>query len=314
MLSHARVNSKSVRGAAGTTRARDGAGADVAGVGSLGGSATAGAVTSHVLNTVLFPDMRKIPPPTRPTDFASRACLASLNDDAGVGFDAAGAGAGFIGADFPSGGGGGVEGGWTTRRELTGFKRRSSPLPLGWVTMGGWSLSSTMVIGTRRRFGGAAGEEDEASAGVAVESLTGADRCPTMCVKSWRGCLAKANRSAYCLSFSLSVHDKPVHACELGLDCFVVRFEFECPLKICGRTDVVLTSEEVRLVVGYVPLWASPSLSRAARAWALRKSAFTFLLLERPSTVEQSRSASSFLHVAQRPQMSKELIEGCVED
>jgi hypothetical protein len=87
------------------------------------------------LNTVSFPDMRKIPPPTRPTDFASRTCLASLND-AGAGFGAAGAGAGAIGAEFPSRGGDRVEGGWTTRRELTGFKRISSPLLLGWVTMG----------------------------------------------------------------------------------------------------------------------------------------------------------------------------------
>jgi hypothetical protein len=155
-----------------------------------------------------------------------------------------------------------------------------------------------MVIGMRRRFGGAAGEEDDAGGGVGVETSMGADRCPTMCVKSQRGYVgnaAKANRRAYCLS--LSVHDKSVHACELGLGCFVVRFEFECPLEICRRTTItlVLTSEEVRLVVRYVPLWASPSFCREARAWALRKSAFTFLLLERPSTVVQSRSASSFL-------------------
>lgn len=117
MLSHARVNSKSVRGgakgarvAAGTACAGGGTGADAdAGVGSLGGSATAGAGTSRVLNTVSFPDMRKIPPPTRPADFASRTCLASMKD-AGVGFGAAGAEAGAMGANFPSGGCG-VEGG-----------------------------------------------------------------------------------------------------------------------------------------------------------------------------------------------------------
>jgi hypothetical protein len=134
MLSHARVNSKSVRGAAEGARVAAGAVCVDAGVGagSLGGwSATAAdAGTSRVSNTVSFPDMRKIPPPTRPADFASRTCLASLND-AGVGFGATGAGAGVIGADFPSGEG------WRTRRELMGFKRRSSPSPVDWVTTGG---------------------------------------------------------------------------------------------------------------------------------------------------------------------------------
>ena len=97
--------------------------------------------------------------------------------------------------------------------------------------------SSTMVIGTRRRFRGAVGEEDDAGGGVVAETSMGADRCPTMCVTSQRGCVgnaAKANRRTYCLS--LPFHDKPVHACELGLDSSVVRFEFECPLKICRRT------------------------------------------------------------------------------
>lgn len=137
MLSHARVNSKSVRGAAkGACVAADTAGVDAGvRVGSLGGSATAGAVTSRVLNTVSFPDIRKIPPPTRPADFASRTCLASLND----GTAGAGAGAGGIGVDFPSGGGGGggVEGVWETRRELMGFSRRSLSSLVGWVTTGG---------------------------------------------------------------------------------------------------------------------------------------------------------------------------------
>jgi hypothetical protein len=91
--SHARVNSKSVGGAAMSV----GPGADADGsVGSWGGLAVAvaGARTSRVLNTVSLPDTRKMPPPTRPTDFASRACFASLND-VGVGFCcAAGAGAG----------------------------------------------------------------------------------------------------------------------------------------------------------------------------------------------------------------------------
>jgi hypothetical protein len=146
MLSHARVNSKSVRGAAkGARVAADPAcaGGDAGvRVGSLDDSATAGAGTSRVLNTVSFPDMRKIPPPTRPADFASRSCLASLNDDVSVGFGTAGSGsgAGSIAVDFPfpsGGGGGGVEGVWETRRELMGFSRRSLPSLVSWVTMGG---------------------------------------------------------------------------------------------------------------------------------------------------------------------------------
>ena len=44
---------------------------------------------------------------------------------------------------------------------------------------------------------------------------------------------AKACRTAYCLS--LLIHNKPIHACELGLDRFVVRFKLECFLKIYRR-------------------------------------------------------------------------------
>lgn len=300
MLSHARVNSKRVSGAAEGARVAAGTGA-----GSLSRSATG---TSRVLNTVSFPDMRKIPPPTRPTDFASRACLASLKDE-GVGFGAAGAGvgagAGAIKANFPSGGGGGVEEGWRTRRELIGFKRRSSSPPVRWVMMGGrLSSSSTIVIGTRRRFGGAVAEEDDAGGGVEVKTPVGADRCPTMRVRTVRKGVwnaAKANRRAYCLS--LPVHNKFVDARELGLDSFVVRLEFECPLKIYRRTtpqdDDNSNIKRGTVDCRYVPLWASPSFWRAARAWALRKNAFTFLLLERPSTVVQSRSASSFLRCSE---------------
>ena len=149
MLSHARVNSKSVHGAAkGARVAADTAcasGSACAGVdagvcvGFLDESATVGAGTSRILNTVSFPDTRKIPPPTRPADFASRTCLASLNDVSG-GFGTAAAGG--IDVDFPSGnggdgGGGGEEGVWETRRELMGFSRTSLPSPVGWVTMGG---------------------------------------------------------------------------------------------------------------------------------------------------------------------------------
>jgi len=98
-----------------------------------------------------------MPPPTRPTDFASRACFASLND-AGVGFCAAGG----CGVDVGVGVGSllvgvGVEGDST--RELMGFRRSL----VGWEALadveGGpgscGASSSTMVIGTRRRFGGA---------------------------------------------------------------------------------------------------------------------------------------------------------------
>jgi hypothetical protein len=110
MRSHARMNSKSVRGGA-VSGARN-ATADVAvdtgavGVGrtSVGGSSPGAAVrflicggsatsegsggtgTWRVLNTVSFPDTRKMPPPTRPADcFSSRTCFASLND-VGLGF------------------------------------------------------------------------------------------------------------------------------------------------------------------------------------------------------------------------------------
>jgi len=143
ILSNARVNSKSVRGATKGAQVTAGAacagdvdvtGVDVdTGVGSFGGSATVGAGTSRVLNTVSLPDMRKIPPPTCPADFASRTCLASLND-AGVGFGEAeaGAGEGAIGVDFPSEGGD-----WETRRELMGFKRISLSVLVGWVMTGG---------------------------------------------------------------------------------------------------------------------------------------------------------------------------------
>jgi hypothetical protein len=144
MLSHARVNSNSVHGAAkGAGVAADiacaggGAGAGVdtcVRVGSFGGSATADGGTSRVLNTVSFPDVRKIPPPTRPADFASRTSLASLNE-VSVGFGTAGAGG--TGVDFPSGGGGGgVEGVSETRRELMGFSRRSLSSLVGRVTTG----------------------------------------------------------------------------------------------------------------------------------------------------------------------------------
>lgn len=163
MRSHARVNSKSVRGA---PLAGGGAGASAdAGAGAgwwLGISGAGCARTKRVSITVSLPDMGNMPPPTRPTDFASRACLASLND-AGVGFCVAG------GCDVDvdgGGGGGGVGSLWVgvcvegdSTRELMGFRRSL----LGWgapadVEGGPGSCgvsSSMMVIGTRRRFGGA---------------------------------------------------------------------------------------------------------------------------------------------------------------
>jgi len=113
MWSHARVNSKSVRGAAGATRAA----VSETAAESFGGSAAVGAgagTTSRVLKTVSFPDMRKIPPPTRPTDFASRACFASAKD-AGFGFCVAGAASG---VEFGEG---------VSVRELMGFRRLPSP-------------------------------------------------------------------------------------------------------------------------------------------------------------------------------------------
>lgn len=115
--------------------------------------------------------------------------------------------------------------------------------------------------------------------------------------------VAEANRTAYCLSL-LPVYDKPVHAGELSFDCSVVRFKLECSLKIYRRrtpqdNDDGDTCSNIRtklgFIIGYTPLWASPSFWSAVRACALRKSALTFLLFERPSTVVQSRSASSFL-------------------
>jgi hypothetical protein len=192
MRSHARVNSKSVSGAAGEAPTDPGAGA---GAGSWGGSATVGKGTSRVLNTVSLPDMRKMPPPTRPADFASRACFASLND-AGVGFCVAGArasaGAGTggaaaaaaaaVGVGFPSEGGG-VEGDST--RELMGFRRASVGRGAsGDIEGGGCGVSSsTIVIGMRRCFRGAVvvvveGEgEDVGTRG--VETSTGVDCCET---------------------------------------------------------------------------------------------------------------------------------------
>lgn len=111
---------------------------------------------------------------------------------------------------------------------------------------------------------------------------------------------AKANRTAYCLS--LPIHDKLVHAGELSLNRFVVRFKLDCFLKIYARKTPQDNDDDtcsnirrkVGLIIGYTPLCASPSFWSAVRACALRKSAFTFLF-ERPSTVVQSRSASSFL-------------------
>jgi len=178
MRSHARVNSKSVCGA-------PVAGAGVvagAGAGCWGVSDAGRVGTSRVLNAVSLPDIRNMPPPTRPTDFASRACFASLND-AGVGFCVAGG----CGVDVGVGlslVGVGVVGDST--RELMGFRRSL----VGWGALadveggpGGCGVSSsTMVIGTRRRFGGGVvveveGEDVGRRGGVGTS--TGADRCVT---------------------------------------------------------------------------------------------------------------------------------------
>jgi hypothetical protein len=143
MRSHARVNSKSVRGeavngardvaadvAGGTGAATAGCGCGVGGA-SVGGSSAGAAVGSlarggsaasavastgtwRVLNTVSFPDTRKMPPPTRPADcFSSRTCFASLNE-VGLGLWPV---ATLDGVGFESGG---VA---SSTRELMGFKR-----------------------------------------------------------------------------------------------------------------------------------------------------------------------------------------------
>jgi len=134
--------------------------------------------------------MRKMPPPMRPADFASRACFASLND-AGVGFCVAGVragagagtgGAAAVGVGFPSGGGG-VEGDST--RELMGLRRVSVGRgALGDIEGGGCGVSSsTIVIGMGRRFRGTVvvvveGEgEDAGTRG--IETSTGVDCCET---------------------------------------------------------------------------------------------------------------------------------------
>lgn len=178
--SHARVNSKSVHGA---PVSRAGADAGVDG-GRWGVSDAGRAGTSRVLITVSLPDTRNMPPPTRPTDFASRACFASLND-VGVGFCVAvgravdvGVGSSLVGADV----------GGDSTRELMGFRRSL----VGWEGLadveggpGGCGVSpSTIVIGMRRRFGGAVAVEVEGEdVGVGrrggAGTSTGADRCVT---------------------------------------------------------------------------------------------------------------------------------------
>lgn len=216
MPSHARVNSKSVRGAAGdacAAAARAGASVDVdadAGVESLGsGLAVARAGTSRVLNIVSFPDTRKMPPPTRPTDFVSRACLASLNDAGGLGFGVTGAASGAgsdvdvdagAGVDCPSGG---AEGDST--RELTGFKRslvggRVAADVEGWG--GSSSPSSTMVMGMRRRFGGTVGDDD--TIGGDVGTPIGGDRCYDVC-DSGQGAVRRTEREHTDFPFWLTI-------------------------------------------------------------------------------------------------------------
>jgi hypothetical protein len=246
MRSHARVNSKSVRGGA-VTGARNsaadvavGTGAVTAGCGcgvggaSVGGcspgaavsflacggsTVSAGAGTWRVLNTVSFPDTRKMPPPTRPADcFSSRTCFASLND-VGLGFSPA---ATPDGVDLESGGAA------SSTRELMTFKR--SFLFVGSVLVEGEGVSSsTMVIGTRRRFGCSA--ELEVGGGVGISM--GADRCATQPVTQSKEKCGKGEKETHCLSFAL--HNEPVHTGELGLDSFVIRFDPECPLEVCKQ-------------------------------------------------------------------------------
>ena len=182
--SHARVNSKSVCGGdTGTDvgTGRDGSvdeGADDADAdpdprvvdtclcgcaGSFGAGVGAGA--SHALKKVSFSDMRKIPPPTCPAFFSSRTCFASLNDvDSDFGVVPASA----VGADDTDLGSRDVE----SMRELMGLKRSF----VGSVFAG--ASESTMVMGTRRRFGGATAEGVDDTGG-GVEMSMGAVRCTT---------------------------------------------------------------------------------------------------------------------------------------
>jgi hypothetical protein len=178
MRSHARVNSKSVSGTAAAARVGVSAGAGT----GVGASGTTGAGTSRVSTTVSLPDMRKMPPPTRPTDFASRVCFASLNDDADVGFWVMGAVAGASSV--------GVDVGGDNTRELMGFRKSLLVGRGALVDVEGVGCdcdcgvsSSTMVIGMRRRFWGAVVEEEEEGEDAdarGIETSTGPDRCATM--------------------------------------------------------------------------------------------------------------------------------------
>jgi hypothetical protein len=245
MLPHARLNSKSVRGAVGD--ARDAA-ADVfvrAGAGVTGwgedaieagwggspgmaacifvccGSAASGrAGSSRVLNTVLFPIIRQMPPPPpRPAVIlSSRTCLASLND-AGFGFGAvAEAAATFDGVGFGSGGA------VSRMREVMAFKRSSfvdTVLTDGVEDVG--VSSSTIVIGTRRRFGWSVMAEG-GDVGISI----GTDRCTT--VTQGKEKWGKGGKGAYRLS--LVIDDEAIHACEFCRDRFIIWFDPECPLEV----------------------------------------------------------------------------------
>jgi hypothetical protein len=177
---HARVNSRSVCGrgtGAGVGVACDRRGVDdtdadpdprvvdrcICGcVGSFG--AGAGTGTSRVLKTVSCPDTGKIPPPMRPAFFSSRTCFASLND-AGSGFGVVPSSAVGTAVDLGSRDA-------ESRRELIGLNRSF----VGTVFAG--MSESTVVMGTRRRFGGAAAEDvDDTGGGVTMS--TGAVRCTT---------------------------------------------------------------------------------------------------------------------------------------
>jgi hypothetical protein len=202
VLSHARVNSKSVRGAVGggcnaavdvavgagagaTGCCCDGGNGGEAGIGGspvtaagffvCGSSAvSARAGTSRVLNAVSFPRIRKMPPPTRPADFfSSRTCFASLND-AGFDFWVAAA---TSDEDF------GSDGGVSNTRELMAFKRSISDCLVSMVDVGVEGVSSsTMVICTRRCFGGTKVVEDD-GVGLSMDE----DRCATVTVAGENG-------------------------------------------------------------------------------------------------------------------------------
>jgi hypothetical protein len=278
VLSHARVKSKSVRG--GGTGACLGVGWD-ADACSGGCAGTFGAGTSCVLKTVSFPDTRKMPPPTRPAFFSSRTCFASLNE-AGFGVGPASA----VGAAVDLGSRE-VE----SRRELMGFRRSFVVLVLAGVS------ESTIVIGTRRRFGGAATEDVDGTGGGTARSA-GAVRC--ICCYCEQRKIGTREHTVLPFPLKMSWSTRSSSALTAALFGSILSAHCRSAGKKANPKYIRKTGK-----IKDAPLWASPSFWRATRACALRKNAFTFFL-DKLSTVLQSRSASSFLlRVEKNPDSAK---------